>query len=169
MGEPTSCRPGVAFPKATVARYMTGSKRRLVAAIAAGTLVGLAACSSDPGPGTMSIPAPDSGTTVASATLSGQITEVWLQPYPEGSHVVSYRNPPATDSTALYSGTRFDAFVTTIGWPLPDPLPQPHQCQRGRPNYTVIVMLDNGTQPRYGPCSRPAVVEQAVKQLNAGF
>lgn len=146
---------------------MATRRQLLIGASISVALVAAAACSS----GTVddAFWPPDAATTVASAGLSGQIIEVWVAPYPEGSNYVSYRTPPASDSTALYSGAKFDAFVATIGSPLPEPVDQPRRCQRGRPNYTVVVVLDSGQQQFYGPCTRPDRVEQAVKKLGLGF
>ena len=112
---------------------------------------------------------PRSVSTLPSSTLSGQIIEVWVLPYPEGSNYVSYRSPAATDATAKNSGAKFDAFVAAIGWPLPDAIEQPRRCQRGVKNFTVAIVLDSGQRQPYGPCVLPAIADRAVAELGTGY
>ena len=130
-------------------------------------LVLIASCA-DTGEPLVGLPAPNSGTTIASSTLVGAVVEVWVLPYPEGSNVVAYREPPPHDK-GPYSGPRFIAFAKRLGWPLPEPLEQPRRCTRGERNYTVSIVLDSGQTQSFGPCKRPAIVDLAVQELNAGF
>lgn len=115
------------------------------------------------------MPPPNAWTTIASSTLSGRIVSMSIGPYPEGSIVTAALVAPAHEPTKPYNGKRFEAFVAKLGWPLPEPLEQPRRCPRGQPNFTVTVVFENGQSQFWGPCRRPAVVDLAVKELNAGY
>jgi hypothetical protein len=145
------------------------NSRRLIALVVLCFAVVAAGCSSDvSSPGW---PAPNAGTTIASVTLIGRVVSVSFMPYPEGSGVARFLTTPTGGSASPYINwtAGFEAFAAKLGWPLPEPLPQPRACKRGQNNYTVLVMLDSGQQQAFGPCTRPPLVDQATALLSVGF
>ena len=162
-------RMGPGLPKAPRRRQRP---RALLGATLAllGAAFAVGSCASDPSGAPFEPPA-NGGTTIASSTLSGQVVSVSFLPYPEGSVVARYRTTP-TDGSASPSidwTAGFEAFVTKLGWPLPEPLPQPRACARGGRNYAVLIVVDSGQEQYYGPCTRPPLVEEAAALLGTGF
>ena len=141
--------------------------------VALGAII-LSACAGDTAPESTFITtvpfswSPRSVSTVLSSTLTGTIQEIWVAPYPEGSNYVTYRDPDPSHAGANIANGKIDAFLKLVGWPLPEPLDQPTGCTPGIPNYTVIVVFDTGAKQSYGPCVRPAMIDQAVEQIRLG-
>ena len=62
--------------------------------------------------------------TVTSATLTGSIIEILLMPWPEGPQKVAYRNPP-TNVLLPQNESLFQDMLDVLGWPSPNPCPNP--------------------------------------------
>jgi len=77
-----------------------------------------------------------------------QISDVHIQPVPEGPSVSLGRVPPR-------GGYPLEQILKFIPEPLPAPIPQ--SCDQGG---TLTIKLESGREIDYGPCKRPVEIEQ---------
>jgi hypothetical protein len=87
---------------------------------------------------------------------NGGVTEIDLAPVPEGPPL-SFRRTPTTAGGVRPLGP-FERFI-------PEPLPAPMfqwGCNRGR---DMVITLANGKEVTYGPCYRPASINQLWSEL----
>ena len=90
-----------------------------------------------------------------SVSASGGVTEIDIQPIPEGPGLAFERAPTARGVRPLAEIERF----------IPDPLPPPlfqGLCGMGG---NMVVILGNGKQVTYGPCNRPASIDHLWAEM----
>lgn len=90
-----------------------------------------------------------------SVSANGGVTEIDLQPIPEGPGLVFERAPTARGVRPLAEIERF----------IPDPLPPPvfqGLCGMGG---NMVVILGNGKHVTYGPCYRPTSIDHLWAEM----
>lgn len=82
------------------------------------------------------------------------ITELRIEPVPEGPSMAFKRDAQADRMISVLPLDRVEEYIPG---PLPSPLDQPGDCELGG---NLVVSFSDGSDLTYGPCERPASVDQ---------
>jgi hypothetical protein len=90
-----------------------------------------------------------------SISANGGVTEIHIQPVPEGPRLVFVRAPTTQDVRPLAQVDRF----------IPDPLPPPRFQRLCGMGGNMVVILGNGKHVTFGPCYRPTSINHLWAEM----